>query len=68
MLSDNGGITWNREHVLQLAADAPNIDCGYPSSVEIAPGKIATIYYQVDDPANVPASAKAKLLTWKVPQ
>ena len=68
LLSADGGITWDSGHPIHLVIDAPNIDCGYPSSVEIAPGKVATIYYQVDDPTNVPASAKAKLLTWSVPE
>ena len=67
VLSEDGGITWGSQRPIQLSSDSPNIDCGYPSSVEIAPGRIATLYYQVDDPANVPASAKAKVLTWTVP-
>jgi len=67
-LSSDSGLTWKPEHRQTLATDAPNVDCGYPSSVEIKPGKIATIYYQVDDAKNAPASAKAKVLHWEVPK
>ncbi len=67
LLSDDAGMTWRPEQGIALVSDAPNIDCGYPSSVEVAPRKVVTIYYQVDDPANVPSSAKAKVLTWNVP-
>jgi hypothetical protein len=68
LLSSDGGLTWGPEQHIQLATDAANVDCGYPSSVEVAPGRIATIYYQVDDTAKAPATAKAKLLTWNVPR
>ena len=51
-----------------LVTSAPNIDCGYPSSVETKSGKIVTIYYQVDDAQNAPASAKAKVIQWEVPK
>src|SRR6266498_1961561 len=50
-----------------LADDAPNGDCGYPSSVEVGNGKVVTLYYQVDDPMNVPASASARAILWSVP-
>ena len=65
------GTTWGPEHPIApivLADDARYTDCGYPSSWEIAPGKIVTVYYQVDDMKNAPASAKAKALAWSVPE
>jgi Neuraminidase (sialidase) len=68
LVSSDAGATWAPEQHIPLVSDAPNVDCGYPSSIEIAPGKIATIYYQVDDTAKAPASAKAKLLIWFVPR
>lgn len=67
LLSGDGGKTWGPANHIVLAGDAPNTDCGYPSSWEIAPGRIVTIYYQVDDLRNVPASAKAKALLWTLP-
>jgi len=48
-----------------LADDADNRDCGYPSSVQLPDGRIVTMYYQVDDAKNTPASAKAKVVVWK---
>jgi hypothetical protein len=63
-LSEDGGLTWrDRKH---LVSDAPNIDCGSPSSVETKRGHIVTIYYQVDDLQRAPASAKAKVIQWQV--
>ena len=67
-LSADGGVTWKPEQRQTLANDAPNVDCGYPSSVETKRGHITTIYYQVDDAANAPASAKAKVIQWEVPK
>ncbi|MBY0504308.1 MAG: glycoside hydrolase [Bryobacteraceae bacterium] len=66
--SSDNGLTWKPEHRQTLAADAPNTDCGYPSSVETKRGKITTIYYQVDDLQNAPASAKAKVIEWEAPR
>ena len=68
MLSRDGGKTWDKSNMVVLASDATNGDCGYPSSVELSPGKILTIYYQVDDPKNAPASAKAKATVWQAPK
>ena len=67
-LSDDAGLTWKPQHRQALVTSAPNIDCGYPSSVETKSGKIVTIYYQVDDAQNAPASAKAKVIQWEVPK
>jgi photosystem II stability/assembly factor-like uncharacterized protein len=61
------GRSWDRSKRIVLAADAPNGDCGYPSSVEVAPGKVVTLYYQVDDLENVPASASARAVLWSLP-
>jgi Neuraminidase (sialidase) len=68
MISSDQGRTWNKGSDIVLANDAPVTDCGYPSSVETEPGRIVTMYYQVDDLANVPASAKAKVVVWQVPK
>jgi hypothetical protein len=43
------GRTWDNAKSIVLADDAPNTDCGYPSSVEVANGRVATLYYQLDD-------------------
>jgi hypothetical protein len=68
LLSRDGGATWDKANPTVLASDAPNVDCGYPSSVELSNGRILTIYYQVDDAKNTPASAKAKSIIWQVPR
>ncbi len=66
LLSRNLGQDWGPE-VIQLAADAHNRDCGYPSSVEIEPGKVVTMYYGVDDDVNKLDGAYARAVIWKVP-
>jgi len=48
-LSSDQGRTWGRETFI-LAADCLTGDCGYPSSAEVAPGKIVTLYYGVNAP------------------
>lgn len=68
LLSHDGGKTWDTEHKIILADDTGNIDCGYPSSIQLPDGRIVTMYYQVDDPANTPASAKSKVLIWALPK
>lgn len=67
MLSGDGGKTWTPPNHIVLAGDSPNRDCGYPSSWEVSPGKILTIYYQVDDLKNVPGSASARTVLWAAP-
>jgi Neuraminidase (sialidase) len=44
-LSTDAGRTWSEP--LLLAWDCDNRDCGYPSTVQVADGTIATIYYAV---------------------
>jgi sialidase-1 len=60
------GRTWDKSKRIVLADDASNGDCGYPSSVEVSKGKVVTLYYQVEDPKNVPASASARAVLWDV--
>lgn len=67
MLSRNLGETWGPE-VIQLAADAHNRDCGYPSSAEHEPGKVVTMYYGVDGDVNRLEGAYARAIIWKVPR
>lgn len=62
------GTTWDKSKDIVLADDAPNTDCGYPSSVEVEPGKIVTLYYQVDDLKNAPASSSSRAILWNVPR
>ena len=68
ILSRDNGKTWDKANPIVLADDAPNFDCGYPSSVEVSKGRIVTTYYQVDDEKNAPATAKAKVIIWQVPR
>jgi Neuraminidase (sialidase) len=65
ILSHDGGAAWDEKTKVVLANDADNRDCGYPSSVQLPNGKIVTMYYQVDDAKNAPASANAKLVVWE---
>lgn len=68
IVSHDKGKTWDARSKVVLANDAASTDCGYPSSIELPNGKIVTIYYQVDDPHNAPASAKAKSIVWQIPK
>jgi Neuraminidase (sialidase) len=65
IISSDNGVTWSPQ--IELASDAPNVDCGYPSSVELSTGRIATIYYQVENTAKAPETATAKVLLWTLP-
>ena len=61
------GRAWDSGKEIVLADDAPNGDCGYPSSVEVGKGRVATIYYQVDDTKNALASSSSRVVVWNVP-
>ncbi len=45
------GVTWKTKDERILVDDAPNADLGYPSSIELEPGVLLTVYYQPDVPA-----------------
>jgi sialidase-1 len=62
------GRAWDKTKHIVLADDAPNVDCGYPSSVEIGKGRVATMYYQVDDTKNAPATSSSRVVVWSVPK
>lgn len=68
IVSHDSGKTWDEKSKVVLAKDAVSVDCGYPSSWQLPNGKIVTMYYQVDDPKNAPASAKAKAIVWSLPK
>jgi len=61
------GRTWEKGNHIVLADDAPNGDCGYPSSVEVGKGKVVTVYYQVDDSKNALATSTSRAVVWSVP-
>lgn len=48
-LSHDGGVSWDIENEMVLRDDAPNSDLGYPASIELEPGEILTVYYQVEN-------------------
>ena len=48
-LSHDGGVTWDIENEVVLRDDAPNGDLGYPASIELEPGEILSVYYQVEN-------------------
>lgn len=66
VLSRDNGKTWDTGRKVIIADDAPNTDCGYPSSVEVAKGTIVSLYYQVDDPKTAPESSRCRAALWKV--
>jgi sialidase-1 len=40
---------WVPDHELVLVDDCENWDCGYPATVELAPGELYTVYYEADN-------------------
>ena len=62
------GRKWDNSKPIVLADDAPNGDCGYPSSVEVGKGRVATVYYQVDDSKNALATSSSRVVLWGVPK
>ncbi|MCH2202348.1 MAG: glycoside hydrolase [Fuerstiella sp.] len=53
-LSDDNGMTWSDPVILY--GDASSSDLGYPSTVEISPGRLVTVWYEV-----LPESSMAQL-------
>lgn len=73
-ISRDLGLSWEPETIV-LVADAENTDCGYPSSAEIGPGKIVTLYYGVNgsyDPYGKEPESLSRAFTravlWSVPK
>ena len=44
-LSADGGKTWDMEHEMVIQNNGSGIDLGYPVSMELDNGEIATVYY-----------------------
>jgi hypothetical protein len=44
------GVTWNLADEIVIRDDAPNRDLGYPVSIELEPGIVLTVFYQVNLP------------------
>jgi hypothetical protein len=59
----DGGVTWDVENEIVLRDDGPELDLGwppgwdlgYPATVEIEPGELLTVYYQIDPPDHKPS-------------
>lgn len=49
-LSHDGGQTWDIESEVVLRDDGINADLGYPATLELEPGELLTVYYQIDEP------------------
>lgn len=50
ILSEDGGHTWDSDHLLIMRDDLPNRDLGYPAAILTAEGHVYTVYYgQGDD-------------------
>ena len=61
--SDDGGRTWSEAMIVQ--GDATNHDLGYPSSVELDDGTIATLWYECVK-APYPPEAVLRLARWTI--
>lgn len=68
ILSHDNGRTWDAKTRVVLADDAPIVDCGYPSSVQLPDGRILTVYYKVDDAPTAPESTKLNAVIWRLPK
>ncbi len=45
MISNDEGITWDYDHRVSLAWDAPNGNCGYANGAQAKDGSIVVVYY-----------------------
>ena len=66
-LSYDGGRTWDPgiEGVLEGGAD--NVDCGYPSTVELDDGSLWTVYYTSDRPGGGELVATVRAVHYRIP-
>ena len=62
--SADGGRSWSDEWILR--DDGPDLDLGYPSSVELADGSIYTVYYQKAEPGALNCSLLSS--RWRLPE
>ncbi len=62
-ISKDGGKTWEAENELLVCA-SHDADLGYPASVQVADGSIWTVYYQKDEPDEMPCLMGTH---WRVP-
>ena len=53
LMSHDKGETWDVENEIAIS-NAPNGDLGYPSSIELSDGRVLTVYYQADNPGEMP--------------
>jgi sialidase-1 len=56
-LSRDEGQTWDLAHELVIRADGIGVDLGYPSSVQLADGRILTAYYMAEPDASAPGDS-----------
>ena len=64
MFSRDEGDTWEYDWIIR--DDGPDIDLGYPSSVELPDGSIFTVYYQkLDSPDEKPGLLWSR---WRLPR
>ncbi|MCD6408159.1 exo-alpha-sialidase [bacterium] len=48
-ISEDEGKTWDYKNEIIIRDDFPGADIGYPSAVEIEPGKIFVVYYGLEE-------------------
>lgn len=68
MISNDGGVTWNRDRILQLSISA-DLWVGWPSTVELPDGQLVTAYanttYVHEDPNT---RTTCETVRWSVPR
>jgi len=55
LLGGGSSGNWDIAHTVVLRDDAENDDLGYPATVELSPGEMLTVYYQIDRPGEKPS-------------
>lgn len=59
-ISADGGKTWDMEHEMVIQNNGSGIDLGYPVSMELDNGEIATVYYNQTVKTPIPIIEMAK--------
>lgn len=55
LLGGGSSGNWDIANAVVLRDDAENDDLGYPATVELSPGEMLTVYYQIDRPGEKPS-------------
>jgi sialidase-1 len=55
LIGGNSSGNWDIGHAIVLRDDGGSDDLGYPSTVEMSPGEMLSVYYQTDKPGEKPS-------------